>query len=154
HYDDKGSLKKQVTSGNWEITDYYGYNPKNETIYYQSVENGSTKRDVYSIQLNGSGKKQLSSQNGTNSATFSSDFNYFINNHSSSTQAPSYTLIETNSGKKVKEILNNTDLESKLKTFDLPKKEFTTFKNETGNDLNGYIIKPKNFDTKKKYPVL
>ncbi len=154
HYNSDGSLNNKVTSGNWEVTDYYGYNPDNKTIYYQSVENGSTKRDVYSIQLNGSSKKQLSAENGTNSATFSPDYKYFINNHSSSIKAPSYTLMETSSGKKVKEILNNDVLEEKLKKFDLPKKEFTTFKNEVGNDLNGYIIKPKNFDAKKKYPVL
>ncbi|UUV20459.1 S9 family peptidase [Paenimyroides aestuarii] len=154
HYNNDGSLKKQVTNGNWEVTNYYGYNKSNETIYYQSVENGSTKRDVYSIQLNGSGKKQLSSQSGTNSATFSPDFNYFINNHSSSTKAPSYTLVDASTGKNVKEILNNAALEDKLKKFDLPTKEFTTFKNEVGNELNGYMIKPKNFDAKKKYPVL
>lgn len=154
HYNNDGSLKKQVTTGNWEVTNYYGYNKSNETIYYQSVENGSTKRDVYSIQLNGSSKKQLSAQSGTNSATFSPDFKYFINNHSSSTKAPSYSLVDASTGKNVKEILNNTALEDKLKKFDLPKKEFTTFKNEVGNDLNGYIIKPKNFDAKKKYPVL
>ncbi len=154
HYNNDGSLKKQVTNGNWEVTNYYGYNKSNETIYYQSVENGSTKRDVHSIQLNGSSKKQLSSQNGTNSATFSPDFKYFINNHSSSTKAPSYTLVDASTGRNVKEILNNAALEDKLKKFDLPKKEFTTFKNEVGNELNGYMIKPKNFDAKKKYPVL
>jgi len=154
HYNNDGSLKKQVTTGNWEVTNYYGYNKSNETIYYQSVENGSTKRDVYSIQLNGSSKKQLSTDSGTNSATFSPDFKYFINNHSSSTKAPSYSLVDASTGKNVKEILNNSALEDKLKKFDLPKKEFTTFKNEVGNDLNGYIIKPKNFDAKKKYPVL
>ncbi len=154
HYNNNGSLKKQVTTGNWDVTNYYGYNKNNETIYYQSVENGSTKRDVYSIKLSGSGKKQLSSQSGTNSATFSPDFNYFINNHSSSTKAPSVRLVDTNSGKTINEILNNTALENKLKSYNLPTKEFTTFKNEIGNDLNGYIIKPTNFDAKKKYPVL
>lgn len=154
HYNNNGSLKKQVTSGNWEVTEYYGYNKANETIYYQSVENSSTKRDVYSIQLNGKNKKQLSSLSGTNNATFSPDYKYFINNHSSTTKAPSYTLIETASGKKLKEILNNNALEEKLKKYELPAKEFTTFKNEAGNTLNAYIIKPKNFNASKKYPVL
>lgn len=154
HYNTDGSLKKQVTSGNWEITNYYGYNKENETIYYQSVENGSTKRDVYSIKLNGKNKKQLTTTSGTNSATFSPDFKYFINNHSSSTKAPSIALHESTSGKMVKEIINNNALEEKLKKYDLPKKEYTTFKNEVGNELNAYIYKPKNFDPKKKYPVL
>src|SRR5690606_3027888 len=140
HYNSNGSLKNKVTNGNWEVTNYYGYNPKNKTIYYQSVENGSTKRDVYSIQLNGKNKKQLSSAVGTNSATFSPDFKYFINNHSSSTKAPSYTLIETASGKKIKEILNNEALENQLKSYDLPLKEYTTFTNEVGDKLNAYLI--------------
>ena len=154
HYNDKGSLKKQVTSGSWEVTNYYGYNKNNETIYYQSIENGSTKRDVYSINLNGKNKKKLSSLSGTNSATFSPDYKYFINNHSSSTKAPSVSLHETASGKMVKEILNNSALEEQLKAYNLPKKEFTTFKNEVGNDLNAFIYKPKDFDPNKKYPVL
>lgn len=154
HYNNDGTLNNKVTSGNWEVTNYYGYNKENQTIYYQSTENGSTKRDVFSVRLNGSDKKQLSSLIGTNNATFSPDYQYFINNHSSTTKAPSYTLVETTSGKKVKEILNNDDLENKLKKFDLPQKEFTTFKNEVGDDLNAYIIKPKDFNPKKKYPVL
>src|SRR5690606_37153259 len=154
HYNNDGTLNNKVTSGNWEVTNYYGYNKENQTIYYQSTENGSTKRDVYNIRLNGSDKKQLSSLIGTNNATFSPDYQYFINNHSSTTKAPSYTLVETASGKKVKEILNNNDLENKLKKFDLPQIEFTTFQNEVGNYLNGYIIKPKDFNPKKKYPVL
>ena len=154
HYDSKGALKKQVTSGSWEVTNYYGYNKSNETIYYQSVENGSTKRDVYSIQLNGKNKKQLTTLSGTNSATFSPDFKYFINNHSSATKAPTVALHESTSGKSLKEILNNSALEDRLKEYNLPKKEFTTFKNEVGNDLNAFIYKPKDFDPKKKYPVL
>ena len=154
HYDSKGALKKQVTSGSWEVTNYYGYNKSNETIYYQSVENGSTKRDVYSIQLNGKNKKQLTTLSGTNTATFSPDFKYFINNHSSATKAPTVALHESTSGKSLKEILNNSALEDRLKEYNLPKKEFTTFKNEVGNDLNAFIYKPKDFDPKKKYPVL
>ena len=154
HYNNDGSLKKQVTNGDWEVTNYYGYNQKDETIYYQSVENGSTKRDVYSIRLNGNNKKQLSSLIGSNNATFSPDYQYFINNHSSSTKAPSYTLNETKSGKKIKEILNNNALEKLVKEYNLPQKEFTTFTNQVGNQLNAYIIKPNNFDASKKYPVL
>ena len=154
HYNSDGSLNHKVTGGNWEVTDYYGYNKANQTIYYQSVENGSTKRDVYSIRLNGTHKKQLSSVSGTNSATFSPDYKYFINNHSSNTKAPSYTLVETASGKKIKEILNNDMLETTLKNYNLPTKEFTTLKNEVGDDLNAYIIKPKDFDPNKQYPVL
>lgn len=154
HYNNNGKLKNKVTSGNWEVTDYYGFNKTNETIYYQSVENGSTKRDVFSIRLNGKNKKQLSTWSGTNSATFSPDYKYFINTHSSTLKAPSATLVETASGKTLQEVVTNEALEKKLLPYELPTKTFTTFKNEVGDVLNAYIIKPKDFDPKHKYPVL
>ena len=78
HYAKDGKLKNQITKGNWEVTAYYGYNESAKTIYYQSVENGSINRDVYSIRLNGKKKKRLSLQEGTNDAEFSADFTYFI----------------------------------------------------------------------------
>ncbi|MBP8065849.1 MAG: DPP IV N-terminal domain-containing protein, partial [Flavobacterium sp.] len=83
HYDKNGKLKNQVTKGKWEVTAYYGFDEKAGTIYFQSTENGSINRDVYSVKLNGSGKKRLSAQTGTNGATFSPNFQYFINSYSS-----------------------------------------------------------------------
>ena len=69
HYAKDGKLINQVTNGNWEVTNYYGFNEKENTIYYQSVENGSINRDVYSIKLNGKKKKRLTKTDGTNSAS-------------------------------------------------------------------------------------
>lgn len=79
HYKEDGELINQVTSGDWEVTNYYGYDPKSKQIFYQSVENGSINRGIYSIKLNGKSKKALSSLTGTNSASFSSNLKYFIN---------------------------------------------------------------------------
>lgn len=152
HYDKNGKLKNQVTKGNWEVTNYYGYNAKNKTVYYQSVENGSINRDVYSIGLNGKNKKRLSKQNGTNLATFSPDFAYFINTFSSATQAPTYTMVNTNSGE-VKVLIENSALEQKLSNYKLPKKEFLEIKTKSGNTLNAWVLKPTDFDPNKKYPV-
>jgi len=154
HYDATGKLKQQITKGNWEVTEYYGYNAKNKTIYYQSVENGSTKRAVYAIGLDGKNKKRLTEKEGTNAATFSTDYNYFINNYSSSTTAPTYTLHATATGKLVKTIKDNKKLEDKLAAYKLPKKEFFEIKNEHNETLNGWMLKPTNFDPNKKYPLL
>ena len=87
-----GKLKNQVTNGNWEVTNYYGFDEKNQTVFYQSVENGSINRDVYRIGLNGKNKVRLSQNTGTNAATFSPNFNYFINSFSSASQPTTYTL--------------------------------------------------------------
>lgn len=154
HYDKNGKLKNQITKGNWDVTNYYGFDDKNSKIFYQSVENGSTKRDVYSIDLNGKNKKRLSQNNGTNSATFSPNFDLFINNYSSSKTAPTYTLNNAKDGKEIKTIVSNKALEDKLKAYNLPEKEFFEIKNENGDLLNAWIIKPKDFDPNKKYPLL
>ena len=154
HYDKNGKLKNQITKGNWEVTSYYGFDEKSGTIYYQSVENGSINRDVYSIKLNGTAKTRLTSMTGTNNATFSPNFQYFINSFSSAKNAPRYTLHESASGKLIKTIVSNDALETKLsKYYDLPSKEFFEVTTSKGNKLNAWIIKPKNFDASKKYPI-
>ena len=153
HYDKTGKLKKQITKGAWEVTNYYGFDEKNGMIYYQSVENGSINRDVYGIKLDGSGKKRLTVQTGTNAATFSPNFQYFINSFSSAKNAPKYTLLETKTGKEVKVIASNEKLEEKLAAYNLPSKEFFELTTEKGHKLNAWMIKPKDFDPNKKYPV-
>nr|WP_294935958.1 S9 family peptidase [uncultured Flavobacterium sp.] len=153
HYDKSGKLKKQITKGKWEVTGYYGFDEKSGTIFYQSTENGSINRDVYSIKLNGSAKTRLSAQTGTNGATFSPNFQYFINSYSSAKNAPKHTLHETKSGKLIKTIVSNEALETKLAKYELPSKEFMEITTEKGHKLNTWIIKPKDFDATKKYPV-
>ncbi|WP_298140427.1 S9 family peptidase [Flavobacterium sp.] len=152
-YDKNGKLKNQITKGNWEVTSYYGFDEKTKTVFYQSVENGSILRDVYKISLDGKKKVKLSSQVGTNAATFSPDFTYFINTYSSATVPPTYTLNSSKDGKQVQEIVNNTTLVDKLKKYDLPTKEFFELTTEKGHKLNAWMIKPKDFDASKKYPV-
>ena len=154
HYDKNGKLKNQITKGDWEVTAYYGYDAKSNKVFYQSVENGSINRDVYSIDLKGKNKKRLTKQTGTNDATFSPNFDYFINSFSSVTKAPTYTLNESILGNEVKKIVSNESLENKLAAYNITPKEFFPLITEKGNKLNAWIIKPTDFDTKKKYPVL
>lgn len=152
-YDSAGKLKNQVTKGKWEVTKYYGFDEKNKTVYFQSTENGSINRAIYRIQLDGKNKVQLSTQTGTNDGTFSPNFQYFINRFSSASQATIYSLNDSKSGKQIKVIENNEALMTKLKAYNLPGKEFFVLKTEKGHDLNAWIIKPKDFDATKKYPV-
>ena len=152
-YDKKGKLKNQVTQGNWEVTSYYGFDEKTKTVFYQSVEKGSILRDVYKISLDGKKKVRLSSQTGTNAATFSPDFSLFINSFSSVTVPTFYTLNSAIDGKQVQEIVNNNTLLDKLKKYDLPAKVFFELTTEKGHKLNAWMIKPKDFDETKKYPV-
>lgn len=153
HYDKTGKLINQITKGNWEVTSYYGYDAKTKRIFYQSVENGSINRDVYAIGLDGKNKIRLSSKEGTNSASFSADFTYFINTHSSATTPPNYTLHDSKTGKLLKNIVDNQALATQLNNYKISPKEFSTIK-VNGNELNMYTIKPLDFDASKSYPLL
>ena len=153
-YDRKGKPIRQITKGNWEVTDFYGYDPLLNRIFYQSTEAGSKNRAIYSINLNGKHKKLLSPANGTSEAEFSANHKYFINTFSNLKTPYTFTVNLGENGKVVKTIINNKTLLKQLKAYDLPQKEFTTFKSANGIDLNGYIIRPTNFDPHHKYPVL
>ena len=152
HYSKDGKLINQVTKGPWEVTNYYGFDEKNSTVFYQSVENGSINRDVYAISINGKNKKRLTQKEGTNAADFSADFTYFINTFSSATTPPEYTLHTAKDGKLVKVIKDNEALKKQLEAYHLPAKEFSTIA-VNGNDLNMWMIKPANFDPSKTYPL-
>jgi dipeptidyl-peptidase 4 len=152
-YDKTGKLINQVTKGNWEVTEYYGFDEKTKSVFYQSTENGSINRDVYRISLDGKNKVKLSQNTGTNAATFSPNFQYFINSFSSASQPTTFTLNDSKTGKQIQVIENNEALATKLKDYNLPVKEFFVLKTEKGNELNAWIMKPKDFDPSKKYPV-
>ncbi len=152
HYTKDGKLINQVTDGDWEVTNYYGYDKEIKRIFYQSVENGSINRDIYSVGLNGKNKTRLSKRDGTNNASFSADFKYYINTHSSATSPYEYTLNNAESGSLIKSIKDNDRLAQKLTDYKTSKKEFSTI-NVNGNDLNMWIIKPADFDPNKEYPL-
>ena len=152
HYSFNGKLINQITKGNWEVTKFYGFNKEKKTIYYQSVENGSINRGVYSIGLDGTNKKLLSNNIGTNTAAFSRNLNYFINTHSSSETPPIFSLYSAE-GEMIKVIKDNAPLQEKLTNYKMSQKEFSTI-NINGNDLNMWMIKPADFDAQKEYPLL
>ena len=152
-YTPDGKLKKQITKGNWEITDYYGFSQKNSEILVQTTEKGSTNRVVSKINIK-TGKKQIVSEsNGTNSADFSKSFQYFINTLSSAEQPNTYTLRDFN-GKTLRELQNNNSALKKLQSDGLVTKEFFQIPNKNGDQMNAWMIKPKDFSPNKKYPVL
>ncbi|HAX14896.1 MAG TPA: S9 family peptidase [Leeuwenhoekiella sp.] len=151
-YDKNGKLKNQVTQGPWEVTSYYGYDPKSKRVFYQSSENGSINRGVYSIKVNGKGKETLAAEAGTNSANFSTDFTYFINSFSDAETPYVFTLNDAEDGDVVRKIKDNQALKDQFADYVISEKEFFTLP-VNGEELNAYMIKPKDFDPNKKYPV-
>ena len=152
-YNQDGGLVNQITQGSWEVTNYYGYDRKNDRVYYQSVENGSINRDVYSISISGKNKRRLSTKEGTSSADFSSDYTYYINTFSNAETPYEFTLNRAKDGRKLKSIKDNTSLLAKLGDYEMVPKEFSTI-TINGNELNMWTLRPADFDPSKKYPLL
>ncbi len=153
HIGENGKIKKQITSGNWDVTEFYGIDEEDGMLYYQSAEESPMERSVYRINLKGKAKTKLSPVPGWNSAAFSDGFKYFIHNHSTKDK-PNYETLHASDGKLIRELETNEALTNKLAELELSVKEFFSFDTEDGVSLNGYMIKPTNFDENKQYPVL
>lgn len=151
-YDKDGKLKKQVTKGNWEVTDYYGFNPKSKEIYVQTTEKGSINKVVSKINIENGKSQLISNPEGNNAANFSKNYNYFIETSSTAAKPHTYVLKDGN-GKAIKELQNNNDQLQKLKADNFVEKEFITIPNAAGDQMNAWVMKPKNFDPNKKYPL-
>lgn len=139
---------EQITSGNYDVLNYYG-NDVEGNHYYQSTKNGAVNRVISKIDKK---KKEIdiTPAEGISSADFSPNLNYYMLNYSNATTPPVYTLYNA----KNKEIRVSEDNSSlKVKYANLPKREFFEMESN-GLKLNGYIIKPKDFEATKKYPVV
>ena len=143
--------QQQITSGKWDVMELYGIDDKNEFIYYSSAENGAITKTIFKIKLDGSSKTLISNPAGYNDADFTAGMKYFIRYHSTA-NSPAVISLCDNSGKMIRVLENNEALNTKLAALNLSQKEFMTF-NMGDYSLNGWMIKPANFDPGKKYPV-
>ena len=151
-YNLKGKQVRQITKGNYDVTDFYGIDESNNTVYFASSERSPMHRDVYAIQLNGKNKKTLTNKIGTNSATFSTNYKYFINQYSNA-NTPYYFSLFDAKGNEVRMLKDNSNLKNSLAEYALSQKEFFNFKTTEGINLNGWMMKPHNYDETKQYPV-
>ena len=147
-----GNLVKQVTKGKFEVKRFIGWDAATNTFYFESNEESPLRTAVYKTDKKG-GRIKLSEKAGTNSAIFSSNLKYFMNTYSS-LQTPTVITLNDNTGKVLKTLVTNQKLKETLAQYQLPKKEFFTFRTSQGTELNGWMIKPANFNESKKYPVL
>ena len=153
YFSSDGRLQRQLTKGAWEVTDFYHYSPNTKEVYYASTEIGSTERAVYAVSLNGKRKRMLSHDYGYNGALFSSNAQYYIHSFSDAITPPKYQLRKTSNAKVIRTVLENTSLKQQITALGLPKKEFNTLM-VNGNELNMWMLKPKDFDPNKQYPLL
>jgi dipeptidyl-peptidase-4 len=152
-YNRQGFEVKQLTDGKFDVTDFYGFDPIKKLFYYQAAKESPLRLEVYYVSLDGKKSGKLSVQSGTNRADFSSGMKYYIN-YFTNVETPNLITLHDQTGKLIRTLEDNSDLKKLLKEYALSKKEFFSFKTSEGVELNGWMIKPVNFDPAKKYPVL
>lgn len=146
-----GRLLRQATQGDFDVKTLYGYDAKADRVYYAAHATSPLRQEVYVADKKGK-ITCLTPQEGTNDATFSADYRYFMNVYSNATQPPITTLCEQN-GKPVTTLLDNAALKQQSDEL-CGSKEFFTFTTNEGVQLNGWMIKPRDFDPAKRYPVV
>ena len=153
-YNLDGKLEKQITSGQFEATEMVGLDQQKGLLYYLSTETSPLERQLYAIKLNGKGKRKLSGRSGVDRINMSSDTRYYLKYHSSNQEPRRVSLHETNGNKEIKVLEDNAELKQRIVDFGLVDKEYFDFEAEDGSKLPGYLLKPADFDSQQKYPVL
>ena len=152
-YSMDGKLINQITKGKWDVTNFKGADEKTKTVYFLSSETSPIDRDLDCIKWDGTGMKKLSTQTGFNDADFSSNYHYYINTFSNS-ETPDFITLNSSDGKQLRVLEDNQALKETITHYNLGKRKFFSFTTSQGNNLNGWMITPPDFDSTKKYPVL
>ena len=150
-YSPLGIRQKQITQGDYDVTRVYSYDEAAQTLYYQAAKPHPYERHIYA---NRKGKEQcIASEPGMHSAAFSADYKYFVDSYSSINTALK-VVVRNNAGKQLRVIKDNAEVEARFKALNLPEKEFATITTPRGDELNGWILYPVNFDPAKRYPMV
>ena len=151
-YNLNGQLQRQIVNDKYEVNTVYGYDEKTGDTYFAANPNSPMEQQVMVAHANGK-IEVLTSKAGVNRAIFSQNFKYFINSWSNINHPVAYTLCQNN-GKMLVTLIDNQKLQKKLAGYELGTKEFFSFTTSEGVQLNGWMLKPADFNPQKKYPVI
>lgn len=152
-YNTDGERVEKLTKGEYDVTNYIGYNADDKQVYYQAAAKSPLRREVYVVGTDGDNPTQISPATGSNRALFSEGFQYFINYFSSAGKPPHITLHNEN-GKEIRVLEDNEALKERLGKYKHTEREFFTFETAQGTTLHGWMVKPVDFDASREYPLL
>lgn len=152
-FDREGRQVRKLTSGEWDVTAFYGVDEANGWVYFAAAEASPLERHLYRVPLNGGAIERLTREPGSHSINLSPDFSLFIDTYSSAAVPPLARLHEAD-GRLVRPLVDNARVARELERAGARPPEFFTFTTEGGVELNGWMIKPPNFDPSQRYPVL
>ena len=141
----------QLTSGEWDVLSVQGYDAKRKQVYFTCSKFGATQSHLARVNLKGS-MSILHEESGTHRAAYSNSFDYYIHTYHTANTPPVYSLKDRN-GRTVRGLKDNAELQTTLAKYNLQPKEFFTFTNDAGVDLNAWMIKPPGFNPNQTYPV-
>lgn len=152
HYSDKGVLLRQVTSGHYDVTNFYGADASGN-LYYQAADESPMRRSIYRIDPKGK-RTALHPGQGSNQAIFSDSFAYYISTFNNTT-TPTVTAVYAMGNLKPLRVLeDNQKLQQRLEEYRVAPKEFITLTGAEGQAMNAWIVKPHDFSPTRRYPVL
>jgi len=151
-YNIDGTQVNSITSGDYDVTSFYGVDEARSHVYYQSAEISPLERHVYRVDLDGRNNSRITRSSGTNTASFSGTFDYYTLSHSSINQAAKYEVFDRR-GRTVRVLEDNMGINDLQTEYGTQPMEFFQFTTSEDVELNGWMIKPKDFDPTKKYPV-
>lgn len=152
-YQTDGKFVRAITSGNWDVTHFLGFDHNKKRFYYEAADLSPIERHVYSVDFKGNKKKAYSAQNGMNRAAFSATFDYYIN-YFSDINTPRLVTLHNASGKQIRVLQDNANLKKTVAQYGGSHKKLLTFKTSENVELYAKLILPPNFDENKKYPLL
>ena len=151
-YDMNGRMVRQIEKGNYEVSQVYGYDETTGDTYYASHENGATEQQIWVAHKNGK-RECLTKQAGWSTALFSKDFRYFIHTWSDM-NTPQVCTLRNHKGASMATLVDNAELRDTLKAYELGSRELFSLTTADGITLNGWMVKPADFDATKRYPVV
>ena len=151
-YDMNGRMERQIENGNYEVSQVYGYDETTGDTYYASHENGATEQQIWVAHKNGK-RECLTKQAGWSTALFSKDFRYFIHTWSDM-NTPQVCTLRNHKGASMATLVDNAELRDTLKAYELGSRELFSLTTADGITLNGWMVKPADFDATKRYPVV
>lgn len=153
YFDMNGQIIKQLTDGKFDVMEVKGLDEGSNMLYYTAAESSPMNRDVFRVNIKSGKIERLSTRLGTNSPDFSKGFKFYVNTFTD-INTPPYITVNSANGNEISVLEDNADLIKKMKLYGFSDSKFFDFKNEEGDVLNGWMIKPIDFDSSRRYPVL